>query len=189
MVSDLKMNVQTSPHAKHVGLRGIALFEAGKGLGAVVVAAWMLTLLHKDLTSVATELLHFLHRVLHTSPDGHMAREVMRAAGKVTHQNLVLFATLVFGYACIRFVEAVGLWLEKSWAEWFAFISGGLYVPLEVYEVTRHATPVKWCILGINLLIVLYLAWFLQDSHRQRKLAREARQPRPSASPEVLQGH
>ncbi len=181
------MNTQKSPHAKHVGLRGIALFEAGKGLGAVVVAAWMITLMHKDLTSVATDLLRFLHRVLHTSPDGHMAREIMRAAAKVTHQNLVFFTILVIAYACIRFGEAVGLWLEKSWAEWFAFISGGLYVPVEVYELTRHATPIKWCILGINLLIVLYLAWFLQDSHKQRKLAREARQPNPSAASEALQ--
>src|SRR5471032_2623824 len=66
------MNTQKNLIAKHFGLRGIALFEAAKGLGALVVGIWLLTLLHKDMESVAAHLLHFLHKVLHLSPDGHI---------------------------------------------------------------------------------------------------------------------
>ena len=111
------MNTEKNLIAKHFGLRGTALFEAAKGLGALAVGIWLLSLLHKDMESVAMHLLHFLHRVLHLSPDGHIARSIMRGASRVTHGNLA-FAGLAFFYMTVRFVEASGLWLEKEWAAW-----------------------------------------------------------------------
>jgi uncharacterized membrane protein (DUF2068 family) len=165
------MNSSKNLIVKHFGLRGIAIFEAGKGLGALVIGIWLLTLLHKDLESVAAHLLHFLHRVLHLSPDGHIARYIMRAASRVTHGNLWVFAGLAFLYATIRFVEAAGLWLEKEWAEWFALVSGSMYMPYEIYELARHPTAIKWAIVAVNGLIVWYLAWLLRDSHKNRKEA------------------
>jgi uncharacterized membrane protein (DUF2068 family) len=165
------MNSSKNPIVKHFGLRGIAIFEAGKGLGALVIGIWLLTLLNKDLESVASHLLHFLHRVLHLSPDGHIARYIMRAASRVTHGNLWVFAVLAFLYTTIRFVEAAGLWLEKEWAEWFALVSGAMYMPYEIYELIRHPTVIKWIIVAVNGLIVWYLAWLLRDSHKNRKEA------------------
>jgi len=83
-------------------------------------------------------------------------------------------------YSSIRFAEATGLWLEKQWAEWFALISGCLYLPIEIYELAHHVTPIKWAVFATNLLIVAYLAWLLRDSHMQRKL----REAAPVAKPE-----
>jgi uncharacterized membrane protein (DUF2068 family) len=154
---------------KHFGLRGVALFEAGKGLMGLVVGVWLVTLRHKDLEIVAAHLLHFLQKVLHLSPDGHIARSIMRGAARVNHENLHIWALLAFAYVTIRFVEAAGLWLEKEWAEWFALVSGAMYMPYEIYELARHPTAVKWGILAINALIVWYLAWILRDSHKNRK--------------------
>jgi uncharacterized membrane protein (DUF2068 family) len=158
--------------ARHFGLRGVALFEACKGLIALAVAVWLISLRHKDLDIVATHLLHFLHRVLHLSPDGHLARSIMRGAQKVNQHNLHIVALLALAYTGIRFTEGVGLWLEKEWAEWFALISGALYMPYEIYELILHATLIKWGILIINALIVWYLAWLLRDSYKHRKQQR-----------------
>src|SRR5947209_4308336 len=158
------MESRKSLIARHFGLRGVALLEAAKGLVALAVSVWLITLRHKDLETVAVHLLHFLHRVLHLSPDGHLARMIMRGAGKVNHHNLHIFTLLAFAYVAIRFTEASGLWLEKEWAEWFALISGSLYMPYEIYELGHHPTMIKWGILAINALIVLYLAWLLRDS-------------------------
>jgi uncharacterized membrane protein (DUF2068 family) len=152
--------------AKHFGLRGIALFEAIKGVGSLIVAAWLLSLLHKDLETVATHLLYVLHRVLHLSPDGHIARYILRGASRVTHGNLIVFAALAFVYTGIRFTEATGLWLEKEWAEWFALVSGAMYMPYEVYEMARHPSLVKFSILTINALIVWYMVWLLLAAHK-----------------------
>jgi uncharacterized membrane protein (DUF2068 family) len=171
------MNTEKNLFAKHFGLRGIALFEAVKGTGGLVVGIWLLSLLHKDLESVATHLLHFLHKALHLSPDGHLARSIMRGASRVTHGNLLVFGAFAFGYTVIRFVEAVGLWLEKEWAAWFALISGAMYMPFEIYELAHHQTAIKWGIVVVNALIVLYLGWLLWDSHRSKKHPREAAQP------------
>jgi uncharacterized membrane protein (DUF2068 family) len=138
------MNDQKNLIEKHFGLRGIALFEAGKGVLAMMVAIWLLSLLHKDIQNVG--------------------------ARHVTSANLHLWIAGTLFYATIRFAEATGLWLEKPWAEWFALISGGLYIPIEIYELTHHATALKWVVFALNLVIVVYLARLLRDSHRNRML-------------------
>lgn len=168
------MNNQKNLIAKHFGLRGIALFEAGKGLLAVIVAMWLLSLLHKDIQNVAEHLLRFLHSIFRLNPDGHLARSIVRGARRVTPGNLHLWIGGTMIYAIIRFVEAAGLWLEKPWAEWFALISGCLYIPIEIYELAHHATPIKWAVFATNLLIVAYLAWLLRDLHNERKRLRAA---------------
>jgi uncharacterized membrane protein (DUF2068 family) len=154
---------------KHFGLRGVALLEAGKGLFGLALGVWLVTLRHKDLEVVAAHLLHFLHRVLHLSPDGHIARTIMRGAARVNHENIHIWALLAFAYTAIRFTEGVGLWLEKMWAEWFAVISCTLYTPYLMLEVRRHPNLFTWGGLVINVLILLYLAWLLWDSHKSRK--------------------
>lgn len=165
------MESRKSLIARHFGLRGVALFEAAKGVIALAVGVWLLSLRHRDLETVAVHLLHFLHKVLHLSPDGHLARMIMRGAARVNHHNLHIFTLLAFAYMVIRFVEAAGLWLEKEWAEWFALVSGALYMPYEVYELTLHPTLIKWGILAVNALIVLYLAWLLRDSYKHKQHA------------------
>jgi uncharacterized membrane protein (DUF2068 family) len=172
------MNTQKNLIAKHFGLRGIALFEAGKGLLAVLVAVWLLSLLHKDIQDVAEHLLSILHRIFRLNPDGHLARSIIRGARRVTPGNLHLWIGGTILYAIVRFVEATGLWLEKQWAEWFALISGCLYIPIEIYELAHHATPIKWAIFATNLLIVTYLAWLLRDLHNDRKRLEAAAVPK-----------
>lgn len=168
------MNSQKNLIAKHFGLRGIALLEAGKGLLAIIVAVWLVSLLHKDIQGVAEHLLNFLHKIFHLNPDGHLARSIIRGARRVTPGNLDLWIGGTLLYCVIRFVEAAGLWLEKQWAEWFALISGSLYLPIEIYELAHHATPIKWAVFATNVLIVAYLAWLLRDSHMQRRQAQAA---------------
>jgi uncharacterized membrane protein (DUF2068 family) len=177
------MNSQKNLIARHFGLRGIALFEACKGLLAVLVAVWLLSLLHKDIQDVAEHLLRFLHRIFRLNPDGRLARSIVREARRVTPGNLHLWIGGTLLYSIIRFVEAAGLWLEKQWAEWFALISGCLYIPFEIYELAHHATPIKWAVLATNLLIVGYLAWLLRDSHKNRKLMRAGAVPQTEPAP------
>jgi uncharacterized membrane protein (DUF2068 family) len=153
---------------RHFGLRGVSLFEAGKGALAVLAAIWVLSLRHKDMKEVAESLLQALHRVLHINPDRHFFQLIQRSVGGLTHRGLHLIAALIFFYALIRFVEATGLWLEKEWAEWFALLSGAAYLPFEIYELARRPTTFKWGILTMNVVIVFYLAWLLRDSYRRR---------------------
>ncbi len=164
------MIFETTSKGKHLGLRGIAMFEAGKGLLALAVAIWMFTLMHRDKVGLAERFLD----ALHISPERHFYQRAMHFAENVTNRNLWLFIFGILSYTAIRFVEAYGLWMERLWAEWFALISGSLYIPLEIYELTRRPNLIRWVILAINVIIVLYLAWFRFTQHRVRKRVLEA---------------
>jgi uncharacterized membrane protein (DUF2068 family) len=60
-------------------------------------------------------------------------------------------------YSIVRFAEAYGLWHAREWAEWFALLSGAMYLPWEMYSLMRHPHPIKWFILLANVAIVLYM--------------------------------
>jgi uncharacterized membrane protein (DUF2068 family) len=150
---------------KHLGLRGIAIFEAGKGLLALLGGFWLLSLRHKDLQLVAEHILESLH----INPDRHFYRAFMHGAGHVTTRTLWLVFSGVLVYVSIRFIEATGLWLEREWAEWFALLSSAMYMPWEIYELLRHANGLKWGIFGVNVVIVLYLVWLRVSIHREKK--------------------
>jgi uncharacterized membrane protein (DUF2068 family) len=164
---------------RHFGLRGVALFEAGKGVLAILAGIWVLTLRHKDMTEVAEHLMRELHRVLHINPDWRILRSGLRAISGMTPYALSVVALLTLAYAAIRFVEAAGLWMEKEWAEWFALVSGALYTPWLTYELIRHPTGFKWFALLLNLIVVLYMSWLLRDSHKRRRTDRSAVQAQP----------
>ena len=153
---------------RHLGLRGIAVFEAFKGLLALLIGIWVLTLMHKDMEEVAARILD----ALHINPEGHFSHRIMRFAERLTDRNLWIFVFGILVYTTIRFIETVGLWLEKEWAEWFALLSGSMYLPWEIYELARHPTWFRWVVFAINLLMVLYLLWLRLEMHRIRKQAR-----------------
>ena len=160
---------------RHLGLRGIAIFEAAKGALALLLGFTVLTMRHRDIEYVARHILG----AMHINPDRHFYHEVLQAAGKVTPHGIWLFVFGVVVYAIIRFAEAAGLWLEREWAEWFALISGSIYLPWEIYELARRQTWVRWTILAINILIVLYLLWLRIEMHKSRKRERMAASTQP----------
>ena len=167
------MDTRRNLIARHFGLRGVSLLEAGKGVLAFALGVWLVSLRHKDLQEVAQHLLRFLHKTLHLSPDGHIARSMMHGAAKVNHSNIHVLALAAFAYVAIRFTEATGLWLEKEWAEWFAVISGAIYTPYLIWEAIRRPNMFSWGGLLLNVLIVLYMSWLLRDSYRKRKAEAE----------------
>ena len=137
------------------GIRTVALLEAGKGALVMVAGLGLLSLLHKDVQHAAESVV----RHLHLNPARHYPRVFIDAATKMTEQRLWLLAAGAIGYAVARGVEAYGLWRLRPWAEWFAIVSGGIYLPVEVYELIRHATVLKAAVLLTNVAIVLYVGY------------------------------
>src|SRR5436190_19221006 len=112
------------------GERIIAVYEAAKGALVLAAGCGLLSLLHRDAEAAAESLLeHF-----HLDPAAHYPRIFLHAASNLTDARLVLLALGAFVYALVRFVEAFGLWRRRRWAEWFAAVSGAVYVPIEIYE-------------------------------------------------------
>ena len=73
--------------------------------------------------------------------------------------DLDLVAAALALYAVIELIEATGLWLAKRWGEYFAAVATALFLPIEIYELTEHATKFKIATLAVNVFAVVYLLW------------------------------
>ena len=144
------------------GVRVVAVFEALKGALVVGAGLGLLSLVHHDLQAMAERLV----RHSHLNPARHYPRIFIEAASHTNDSRLRSLAALAFLYAAVRFIEAYGLWQMRVWAEWFAIISGSLFLPVEVYEMFRRATWTRGIVLLINLFIVAYLVNFRLSGRR-----------------------
>ncbi len=137
------------------GVRVVAMFEAAKGVIVIVAGFGLLALIHRNVQAVAEEIVH----VLHFNPAKHYPQVFLDAAANVTDARLWVLALTALAYAIVRFFEAYGLWRQRVWAEWFGILSGSIYLPVEMYELTVSVSAVKMCILLVNLLVVGWLSW------------------------------
>lgn len=71
--------------------------------------------------------------------------------------NLYIAAALVAVYAALEATEMVGLWLGKRWAEYLTFVATIVFIPYEIYELTRTVSWLKLVTLAINVAIAAYL--------------------------------
>ncbi len=150
--------------ASKAGLRTIATIELIKGLFVLLVALALLHNLHKDLGEAAENLV----RDLHLNPEGHYGRLFVAAVEQLDDGKVWAIASVALGYSTMRFVEAYGLWTRRVWAEWFALISGAVYIPFEIYEVIVRNTWLAWVFLLVNLLIVGYVAYVRAKAWRRK---------------------
>jgi uncharacterized membrane protein (DUF2068 family) len=172
------VNKAETEHKAPIGLRTVALFEFVKGFAWLFGGGFCLTLLHTDVQTRMEHLLHFLH----VDPAWGSAKLCIEAAAQATDQRLIAVAIFAAICAVIRFVEAFGLWHEQHWAEWFAVLSAGLFLPVEVYHLRpHHFTYFKLLVFVINIVVVVYLARLLAAEHHRRKAAR-ARQNKSEQS-------
>lgn len=149
------------------GLRVVSVFEATKGLLVLLTGFRLLTYIHKDLHLAAEQLV----RHFHLNPASRYPRIFLDLADHVTDGQLWIMALSALLYAAARFVEAYGLWHERRWAEWFALLTGGMYVPLELFEIARRVTWPKAVLLIVNAGVVGYLSFIVYQTRQKRKHA------------------
>jgi uncharacterized membrane protein (DUF2068 family) len=130
------------------------MVEASKGLLVVLAGFGLLALIHADVQNLAEDMVTHLH----LNPSSHYPRIFIDLAAHLSDSRLWTLASLAFGYASLRFAEAGGLWFHRVWAEWLAALSGGIYVPFELYELANGVTVLKVATLSINLIIVAYMS-------------------------------
>jgi uncharacterized membrane protein (DUF2068 family) len=113
------------------------------------------------------DLQHRFYRVLNDIQGGVGGGPVRNGHTGVVHDLDKLFrlksttlhgvGAVLFAYAALEGAEAVGLWLQRRWAEYLTFIATALLLPLEIYELTETVSPFKVTALLINLAIIAYL--------------------------------
>ena len=151
---------ETKQHSKNTStgqssesIKAVAVYEIVKGISALT-AAGALGLWHKDLDqwlATATQTWQqYFGQLLAPQVESTVA------LAQKASQNWTLFLVFIFFYASLRFIEAYGLWQDKTWAYWFSVIGYGIFIPVELYYLI--VSPFDWFKLGIlvlNIVIVI----------------------------------
>ena len=151
-------------HAGDATLWLIGGFKLIKGLLLVAVALTALNLLHKDIGDVSDTWVARLHLdVDNRYVDGALSKLL-----SLDDRKLKAISAGTFFYAALLLTEGVGLLLRRRWAEYFTVIVTGSFIPLELYELARHVTVTRLCVIGINAAVVWYLVVVLRRTGRER---------------------
>ena len=140
-----------------VGLRAVAVFEALKGAIVLVAGFGLMRLVHRDVAYAAEALVDRLH----LNAAKKFPHIFLDLAANASDAQLWGLAALAMAYAALRFAEAYGLWHGRRWGEWIAAVSGGIYVPIEVYELARGVSWIKVGALLLNAVVVAYMCYVL----------------------------
>lgn len=142
------------PHSESSdSIKAVAIYEMVKGTGALLGAGalWLWsTVLDRWLATASASWQQNFGQFLIPQVDATV--RIAQQASK----NWSLFLLLIFAYASLRFIEAYGLWQDKTWAYWFGVIGYGIFIPIELYYLT--VSPFDWFKLGIlisNIIIVV----------------------------------
>jgi uncharacterized membrane protein (DUF2068 family) len=144
------------------GLRIIAILEASKGALVLLTGFGLLALVHRDIHLAAVKLVQHLH----INPASHYPEIFLNLASRVTDIQLWVIAFGAMLYAIVRFIEAIGLWMQRQWAKWFGLLTGGIFIPVELYDVIKGVTWPRVAVLVVNVIIVVYLLFFVMKSKK-----------------------
>ena len=153
-----------SAHTSKTVVKSVAVFEAVKGTLVLLGGFGLLSLLHRNIRVIAAALVGRLH----LNPTHGFANSFIEAASRVTDARLWMIALLGFVYGLFRLFEAYGLWFGKVWAEWLAVVSGGIYLPLEIYELVEKFTWVRVSALTFNVAVVIFMTNVLLKNRRRK---------------------
>lgn len=136
------------------GLKWIALFEAAKGALVIVAGIGLIALLHRDAQALAEAIVTRLH----LNPASRYPTIFLQLAAHPSESRLWAIGGSAAMYAAMRFAEAYGLWHRRAWGNWLGVWSGGIYVPVELYEAITRPSWLHTSLAVANVVVVIYLA-------------------------------
>jgi uncharacterized membrane protein (DUF2068 family) len=158
---EVELPLRGRPLRDRYVLRLIAADRALHFLVLAAIAVAVLLFAHDKATLNA-----YFNRVL-TALQGGLGGPVRQGNHGVVHdlehlfavstRNLYLLGIGIAAYAVLEGVEAIGLWRGRRWAEYLTLLATAVFVPYEVYELTKTVTVLKVLTLIVNVAIVVYL--------------------------------
>jgi uncharacterized membrane protein (DUF2068 family) len=154
------------PSHKSRVIRLIGLFKLLKGILLIAVGFGALSLIHSDITDIATKLV----TKLGLDPGGPHVGKLLLETTNLTPSRIRDVGVGSFLYAALFMTEGVGLWMVKRWAEWFSVVITSSLVPFEIYEIHRHPTMLKFGALLLNIGVVAYLIYRIRADDAEAKM-------------------
>jgi len=136
-----------------VGLILIAAFKVIQALLFVSIGVGALKLLHKDVGDLLERVAYHMR----FNPESRFVNFLLDKASLIDDRLLRRIGEVVFIYAGLDLVEGIGLYLEKTWAEYLTLLITASFLPWEVYEIFHRLTLIRFGLLTVNALVLLFL--------------------------------
>jgi uncharacterized membrane protein (DUF2068 family) len=160
--------VKEKGSSKSLGLFLIGLFKVGKGILFTALGIGLLKLVDKDID----DLFRAVISQLHIDEENHYVQHIIDFLGAITDHRLRELSVASFIFSGLLFIEAIGLFGQRIWAQFMTIVETSLFIPFEIYEIIRQGTHFKVIILAINIAIVTYLL-FVVLRKEQHTLSRD----------------
>lgn len=148
-------------------LKGIGIFKIVKSILLLIVSLAAFGIEWSAVHKMAQEALERLA----SSPNGedpHRTVLVLAERLLTLHPGQLTAVGVGAGVYCVLYMaEGIGLLRDKLWAEWLTITTTAGFIPLELYEIQRHANSSRVAILFLNLVILAYLIYRLGQRHRE----------------------
>jgi uncharacterized membrane protein (DUF2068 family) len=157
----------------------LRLIAIERGVHSVIFAliAVLALLLRSHLVGVQSSVRRYLDTLTRNEQQTGRATNhsfLLREGNKFLHLHngtLQILIITAAAYAVIEGVEAVGLWLEKRWAEYLTAVATAGLLPLEIHELLKRVTALRLGALIVNIIVLVYLVYakrlFGVRRHRQ----------------------
>lgn len=135
------------------GIVLIAAFKLVKALLLIAVGLGTVGIMRAGIAGVS-------RRVLSTVSSGTeraVTESMLSKLSGMSPRHIEALGVGAFLYAALFLVEALGLWLQKRWAEYLTVIATGSFIPFEIYELVRRITAARLGALVLNIAVVIYL--------------------------------
>ena len=152
-------------------IRSIALYKALKGVLALALAFYILTLIRRRVPSI----LNYLVETLNINFEKGVIHWALTKAAPFIDQHIRSIDFIIVIYAFIYLAEGVGLYFRERWAEYLVVAETCVPLPFELYEIYRGIAYWNVFVLLGNLAVLGYLIRRMQLVHNVEKRATDAR--------------
>jgi uncharacterized membrane protein (DUF2068 family) len=143
-----------APDRKHdATLVLIAALKAVKSLLLIAVGLAAVGAFHVGVGAASQRLLSMFS----SGTDRRVTQTVIAHLSGLSPRRIEALGIGAFAYATLFGVEAVGLWLERRWAQYLTVIATISFIPFEIYELVREVTPARIIALVVNVAVAVYL--------------------------------
>ena len=163
-LAQLKKPRRGKPLNEAIGMRLIAINKGTHALGFSLVAIG-LTLTRTNLFALknwAQRVLDFVQGPLNDAGQQHgqtwLGRQLEHLLD-LKQGTITVLLSLAVLYAAVEWIEAVGLWKEKRWAEYLTVIATAGFIPLEIKELLHKVTFFRVAALVTNLALLIWLVY------------------------------
>jgi uncharacterized membrane protein (DUF2068 family) len=119
----------------------------------ILVGVGLFSLVDRDVGGLARKLV----RTLNLDVDNQYLQYFLNRLDLLNGPIILRLSagTLLFG--TLGWIQALGLYYKRRWAEYLTAVSVGLFVPFEIYHFHQRWNELRFMGVALNILIVVYL--------------------------------